>query len=549
MNINQFGQMLGKKLNSDEIKAYQIQNLVLGSLINNAVFEDEFNQNKFLIDEIVIAKETKERIPQIYDENNKLNEFALNSFLNQQGLKIDDLVDIIEFETKARIFEDLFFQINLPKKINYKINQQRAHKREIEFIKINLDEISINDFSDKKILKEDQSVIEFYNENIDKYMTEETRDIAYIIVNKDDFIKQLKPSLSQIKKYYVENKEIYQVPEKRDFIQFNFKSKNEANNFLKSIENLNKEKIVKYAENNNIRFSNFNNLSKNEVLEELSNEIFKLNINQVSEIIETTLAHHVVILNNINLKRQLNFDQVTDDIETKLLNVELNNHTNEIKNNLSNDILEGLSIANLSNKYNLKINHLKNISNNQEKENSLIENDIINKAFITSKDFVSDVIDYNEDIFYIVNVDNIYYPKEIEYDLIYDQVIEEWLLNQKKEFFKKEFNNYNDYIKQLSLKYSKKTNVIKINKNDPDLPIEFISDIFKGKINNQILHFEKNIAYIGKIQSIIFNHNKEVTENVVSLNVDLKNAFGNEIIKNKKISTNDALLNALINKY
>ena len=34
-----------------------------------------------------------------------------------------------------------------------------------------------------------------------------------------------------------------------------------------------------------------------------------------------------------------------------------------------------------------------------------------------------------------------------------------------------------------------------------------------------------------------------------SLNSLLKNAFGNEIIKTKKISTNDSLLNALLSQY
>ena len=36
ININQFNQMLGKKLDKDEIRAFQIQSLALGTLINNA---------------------------------------------------------------------------------------------------------------------------------------------------------------------------------------------------------------------------------------------------------------------------------------------------------------------------------------------------------------------------------------------------------------------------------------------------------------------------------------------------------------------------------
>ena len=56
MNINQFNQMLGKELSGEEIRAFQIHSLALGRLINDAVFEDEFKNNNYLIDETIIAK-------------------------------------------------------------------------------------------------------------------------------------------------------------------------------------------------------------------------------------------------------------------------------------------------------------------------------------------------------------------------------------------------------------------------------------------------------------------------------------------------------------
>ena len=39
------------------------------------------------------------------------------------------------------------------------------------------------------------------------------------------------------------------------------------------------------------------------------------------------------------------------------------------------------------------------------------------------------------------------------------------------------------------------------------------------------------------------------SEKNISLSSNLKNAFGSEIIKSKKISTNDSLLNALLSQY
>ena len=39
------------------------------------------------------------------------------------------------------------------------------------------------------------------------------------------------------------------------------------------------------------------------------------------------------------------------------------------------------------------------------------------------------------------------------------------------------------------------------------------------------------------------------SEKYISLSSNLKNAFGSEIIKSKKISTNDGLINALLSQY
>ena len=64
MNIQQFNRMLDKSLSSEEIRNFQIHNLALNALINDAVFENEFDRLNFIIDEKIIAEKTKEMIPE-----------------------------------------------------------------------------------------------------------------------------------------------------------------------------------------------------------------------------------------------------------------------------------------------------------------------------------------------------------------------------------------------------------------------------------------------------------------------------------------------------
>ena len=61
-------------------------------------------------------------------------------------------------------------------------------------------------------------------------------------------------------------------------------------------------------------------------------------------------------------------------------------------------------------------------------------------------------------------------------------------------------------------------------------------------------HFTPIFVYIVKITDIAIPNNISDVENL-SLHSNLKASFGSELIKNKKISTNDKLINAVINNY
>ena len=75
LNVNQYAQILGKKLTGEEIQTFQIHNIALRNLINNAVFENEFENKSFIIDESVVAQKTKERIPVPVPKSRKLEIF------------------------------------------------------------------------------------------------------------------------------------------------------------------------------------------------------------------------------------------------------------------------------------------------------------------------------------------------------------------------------------------------------------------------------------------------------------------------------------------
>ena len=293
MNIGQFARMLGKDLSGDEIKMFQIHQLVLQDLISNAVFENEFNRIDYIIDDSVVANRTKKRFPNLY-VNNKINDDALNSFLSQQRLKIEDLVDIISYETRGEVFDKLLFEKKYPAIFQEKINRYDNQSRTIKNSKISFNDIILDNVDIDNLNKENSNIINFFDENIDNYMTSEKRDISFILIKKENLKEIFIPSENQIFDYYNNNKKLFLEPENRSFKQFNFKTKDEADKFKTQVIGMTNSEIVNFASTNNIIFNEFKKLNKNQVLDELANEIFSLNKNEISEVVETTLAHQQV---------------------------------------------------------------------------------------------------------------------------------------------------------------------------------------------------------------------------------------------------------------
>ena len=555
MNINKFNQMLGKPITGDEIRSFQIHSLSLGALINDAVFENEYDSIKLIIDESVVAQKTKERIPQLYDKNNKLNETYLNTFLKQQQLKIEDIVQIINFETRDEFVNNALFNINYPQYFSSKIDNYNNHSRKISYIEFLLEEINIENDIQKYALNMKEELEKYYENNINQYMSKENRNVEYIIFNKKKYANNFVPTNFEIKEYFNANKELYYQNEQRSFIQFNFKKLEEAKNFKSKIQNfINPSDILKFAEENNIRFNEFENLIADEMLEEISKPLFELNQNQQSKIIETSIAKHIIILQSIEPERQLKFDEVKENIKNTITAIELNNYFTDIKNQASEKILNGKLLSEIANDFNLTISLINNITQDYDQydqSEEIIISSLIPAAFGSNKDFVSDVIDINNDYAYIFNVKEITPSTPLDITSIQEILLNDWKKSKKIEKINSDVKinkDNNNFFSQLLSTYQLQPKELIINNNFNELPRSFIVEVLEGEKGQNIQYIDNNLVHIAKIIDITIPDEKN--DNIsISMADDLRGSFGGELYKNKNMSTNDSLINAIIQQY
>jgi hypothetical protein len=552
LNINQYNQMFGRPLTSDEIQAFQIHSMALGQLINNAVFENEFDTKNFIVDETVVASETKKRFPNLYKKNNKLDEMALNSFLSQQNLKIDDLVKIIDYEARSRVFDKLFFEVGYPNKMEIILNKYNNHSRNIDLIKFNINDYQLPNLNDLDISADNNLIVNFFDQNINTYINPEKRNISYLVIDKNNYKNQFTPSNIQIENYYNNNKNLFLDSEKRDFIQFNFKNLKDATNFKNDIASYNKEEVINFAKENNIIFNEFSKVSNNEVLENLSIIIFNLQKNQISDVVESPLAKHIIIVSDVYPEFQRTLDQSREEITNSLLEVELDSYIIDLKNKINQQILDGFSLNEIASDNNLFIETIKNVERQANQVGiDLIKTEVISKGFTTNKDFVSDMVDIDDDRSIVINVNQVVNERPYELSEVFERVSNDWIKSLKIENIEnmiKEVSNSTKSIQDIETSVNTKFSNEVIHINDINYPSTLKNNVFANDINQFNLSIVSDDIYISKVNKISFS-NEEENIQAISMLSELRGNFGTEIIKNKNISTNDSLIQALISQY
>ena len=154
----------------------------------------------------------------------------------------------------------------------------------------------------------------------------------------------------------------------------------------------------------------------------------------------------------------------------------------------------------------------------------------------------------NENTFYIFNVTKIAPSKPVDLSIIKDIVIKDWEKSKRIEKVINESNDNINFLNKLSNLHNLAIEETEIKIDSKKFPTKLITDIFEADIGVVVQFFEEDKVYIVKITNISIPKNINESKEL-SLKNDMKVSFGSELIRDKKISINEKLINAVINNY
>ena len=486
----------------------------------------------------------KKRILSTNAFKNAFNQFDRNIFeqiIRQNGLTEDSFL-VLERDSHvlSQLSKSVFKDINPPSALNDLLFRYQFERRNVDYIIISPDEISQEDEVDKNEIEI------FYNENINLYKTEETRDFSVISLNISTLSKLENVSDEEINIFYEDNKYNYYEPEKRSYYLIPYFSNEDA---IKALEN--------YSFNGDIekilidRNLNINDVDQglitfdDGISESVSETAFNASLNQLSGPTESPFGPSLIYVNEIISEKEIKIEEIKDQIIIDIQKDKAKDKVYNLYGEIEDLRAGGKTLEEIAEEKSLSIESFKNINDvGQRIDGSIIKNpsleELINLIFLNDVDEDLEPYEDSEDNLNFFRIDNINYSQQIplneameniKLSILENKSIENVKTKSKEIFDRlKEYNNNLDFISDENDLAIAKSGILGRTSSNEIFTSKALSEIFKTEKGSSFIVNAAigNSIVIGKVSNIDLLEKTE--ERMEAINDINKSRLENDLI-------------------
>ena len=486
----------------------------------------------------------KKRILSTNAFKNAFNQFDRNIFeqiIRQNGLTEDSFL-VLERDSHvlSQLSKSVFKDINPPSALNDLLFRYQFERRNVDYIIISPDEISQEDEVDKNEIEI------FYNENINLYKTEETRDFSVISLNVSTLSKLENVSDEEINIFYEDNKYNYYEPEKRSYYLIPYFSNEDA---TKALEN--------YSSNGDIekilidRNLNINDVDQglitfdDGISESVSETAFNASLNQLSGPTESPFGPSLIYVNEIISEKEIKIEEIKDQIIIDIQKDKAKDKVYSLYGEIEDLRAEGKTLEEIAEEKSLSIESFQNINDvGQRIDGSIIKNpsleELINLIFLNDVDEDLEPYEDSEGNLNFFRIDNINYSQQIPINEAMESIRLSILENKSienvktksKEIFDrlKEYNNNLDFISDENDLAIATSGILSRTSSNEIFTSMALSEIFKTEKGSSFIVNAAigNSIVIGKVSNIDLLEKTE--ERMEAINEINKSRLENDLI-------------------
>ncbi len=311
--------------------------LLIAFLSNEAIIMEEANSQGITVTREYLKKSIIEN-KRFHDGKGQFSGTKFQTSLLSSGLSEEKYLELLGRDIiKDQLTRTVTDSAKVSEDIIKLIASKNLEKRDGTIVDLNLTPIS-------EINKPSESELKNFYDNTSKSWIEPTRRIAkYFYLDPDNYIEKIEISEIELIDEFDIRRSDYVQEEMRSINQLILDNQNDASEIISSIINGGEfETIVKekFGSQNTV----INDLKKSDLIEEISNEVFKLNVNEISSVIKSDLGYHVIKLTKIVPAVTPKLDEIKETLKNDIRLERATDLVYDIANFADDEFASGSSI-------------------------------------------------------------------------------------------------------------------------------------------------------------------------------------------------------------
>ena len=322
--------------------------LLITFLSNEAILLEEANTWGIKVTRDQLKKSLLEN-KLFLDENGKFISSKFQTSLLRAGVSEEKYLELLGRNLiKQQLTETLSESAKISNKVINLIASHNLEKRDGTVININL-------FPDSEIdSPSDEELRAFFDNTSSSWIEPSRRTGKYITLDPKNFLNEIEISDQELLDEYNIRKSDYIKEETRSINQMVFDKKLDAEKALSEISQSNEfEKIArnKFSEKETI----IKDIKKSELIKEISDVVFDLKLNDISQIIETDFGYHIIKLEEINKSIAPKFEEIKRELKNDIKMERSTDLVYDLANFIDDAFASGSSIEDVAKQKKLKV--------------------------------------------------------------------------------------------------------------------------------------------------------------------------------------------------
>ncbi len=430
--------MMGANFDSAMLDSFEIRNSVLERLIQQRLLQREAVNNGFVVLDSLLVKTIRE-IP-AFQKDSKFSKQQYEELLKAQGLTPKVFESRVRQELLLQQLLDGYSEYGFaPKAVAERIKYLSEVKREINQYLIDPEQFIA------EVTPTEEAIAAYYEKHKDDFDLPEQVRVEYVILSLDAVAKNETVSDEAVDAYFSEHKDEFSQPEERKASHILIALTADASEEDKRVAREKAQQILEQIQRDPEQFASLAQEYSNDpgsasqggdlgffgrgvMVKPFEDQIFSMQINEVSDIVETDFGLHIIKLTDIKEARQQRLEDVREQIETQLKLQMVASTFGEIAEDFRNVVYEqGDDLQAVAKKFELTLEHSDWISRNVIEPPILANDKLISALFseeVINNKSNTEAIEVGVDTFIAARVTDHKSATSQSLSLVKDQIID-----------------------------------------------------------------------------------------------------------------------------